>query len=170
MVSKLLIGSGGWHWPEYVGIDANAGNEPDIIAIVPPLPPEVMAQRWTEIMMIHAIEHIAPWKALELAKQCYECLADGGVFILEQPNIIYAAKVLLGIITPPDGEPGQYDMWPLYGNPETEDEWMLHKWGWTPLTLTNMLIEAGFKKEKIIPAYPQFHGSRERDFRLEAVK
>ena len=170
MVNKLLLGSGDWHWGGWTTVDANPDNKPDIVAIVPPLPPYVRERKWDEILMVHAIEHLPPWKALELAKECYFCLSPKGVFILEQPNIFYAAAVLLGLKEPFAGaKPGQADMWPLYGNPETQDEWMLHRWGYTPDTMRDMLVEAGFKYDNIRFPPAQYHIPI-RDFRVEAYK
>lgn len=169
-MNRLLLGSGDWNWPGWVTVDANPNNHPHIVAVVPPLPRQVHDRKWDEVLMVHAIEHIAPWLALELCKEVYKCLQVGGKFILEQPNILYAAGVLLGIREPFAGaKPGQADMWPLYGNPETKDEWMLHRWGYTPDSMTAMLREAGFDSRNITIAPAEFHVP-ERDFRVVAVK
>ena len=120
-------------------------------------------------MGIHVIEHIVPWLVPDLLTQCYDCLKIGGVLILEQPNILYAAKVLLGEVVPPAGEHGQFDMWPLYGNPNDHNEWMLHRWGYTPFTLMERLVGAGFIFEKITQKPAEFH-QPVRDFRIEARK
>jgi predicted SAM-dependent methyltransferase len=170
MSNRLLLGSGDWHWPGWTTVDANPDNQPSIVAVVPPLPPQVRDKKWDEILMVHAIEHIAPWKALELAKECYAALSIGGVFILEQPDIYYCASVLLGLQKPFAGaQPGQADMWGLYGNPETKDEWMLHRWGYTPNSMLIMLTDAGFERDNISFPPAKFHVP-ERDFRVEARK
>ena len=46
MTNKLLLGSGEWHWPDWITIDADAANHPDLVATVPPLPDIVQAQTW----------------------------------------------------------------------------------------------------------------------------
>jgi hypothetical protein len=169
-MNKLLLGSGDWRWDGWTTIDANADNRPDIVAVVPPLPADVRAKKWDEILMVHAIEHLPPWQALELAKECYFCLSPKGVFILEQPNILYAAAVLLGLKEPFEGaRPGQASMWALYGNPETQDEWMLHRWGYTPDTMIDMLVQAGFERRNVRITPAQYHVP-ERDFRIEAYR
>jgi len=117
------------------------------------------------------IEHIAPWLALELAKECYAILELDGVLILEQPNIKYAAAMLLGYIERPHEEfEGQHDMAAFYGDPSTKNELMLHRWGYHPESMAKMLVEAGFDPRKFTIRPTQFHGSRDRDFRIEARK
>lgn len=169
-MNKLLLGSGSWDWPDWTRIDASPDSPATYITAIPPLPSEVTATAWHTIMAIHFIEHLAAWKAEELLKQCYEILAPGGVLILEQPNILYAAKVLLGQITPPDGDPGQFDMWPLYGDPNHRDELMLHKWGYSPDTMTALLCSCGFDPLNIYIKPAEYHGRKARDFRIEAIK
>jgi len=170
MANQLLLGSGEWDWAGWTRIDASPNAPATYIANIPPLPAGVAMEKWDTIMAIHFIEHLAPWKAEELLHECYNILAPGGVLILEQPNILYAAKVLLEQIIPPDGEPGQFDMWPLYGDPTQKDELMLHHWGYSPESLGELLCKCGFEPERVIPHKTQFHGSRERDFRIEATK
>lgn len=169
MANKLLLGSGTWHWDGWVTVDADPENHPDVLTQFPPLPKVITERQWDIIMIIHAIEHVAPWKATELLKQCHDCLADKGVLVLEQPNILYAAKVLLGIVSPPNGEPGQFDMWPLYGDPTSRNEWMLHRWGYHPDSLMRALIDAGFSGDSIALKAAQYHQPT-RDFRLEAIR
>jgi hypothetical protein len=169
-LNKLLLGSGGWDWPDWTRIDASPDSPATYHAAIPPLPAEVLASKWDVIMAIHFIEHLAPWKADELLHECYNMLTPNGVLILEQPNILYAAKVLLGQIAPLDGEPGQFDMWPLWGDPTQRDELMLHKWGYSPDTMTTLLCGCGFDLVNIVIKPTEYHGKRERDFRIEAIK
>lgn len=120
--------------------------------------------------MVHTIEHLAPWLALELCQQVYHCLAPNGVFILEQPNILYAAQVLLGLILAPVEEfPGQYSMAAFYGDPSHKDEYMLHRWGYHPSSLRALLQEAGFGNNRIADC-PAIYHRPIRDFRIEARK
>lgn len=168
---RLLLGSGDWAWqPEWVCIDASPTSPADYHVSIPPLPDAIKAQQWDTIMGVHVIEHVVKWDVPQLLCECYECLASEGVLILEQPNILYAVKVLLGQIKPPsDGEPGQYDYWPIYGDPTHKDELMLHRWGYHPESLVTLLIEAGFDPYKIMQKPAEYHRPV-RDFRLEARK
>lgn len=169
-MKQLLLGSGNWHWDGWTTIDASEDSGADIIAPLPPLPPEVKVQAWDVILAAHFIEHLPPWEARELVGQCYEALTPGGTLILEQPDISYCAKVLLGLKQPPaGGAPGQFDLWGFYGDPGHRDALMLHRWGYTPESLREMVIGAGFAPEAVHIRTAVFH-QPVRDFRLEAVK
>ena len=120
--------------------------------------------------MFHSIEHLYFWDAQILVREIYEILEPGGVFILEQPNILFAAKVLLGIEPRVPGTvPGQSDMWPLYGDPNHRSPLFCHRWGYAPESLKDLLEGAGFDRSKmtILPATSHIPI---RDFRLEAIR
>lgn len=150
-------------------MDADPANHPTHVAAIPPLPYAVTFTLWDTIMMIHFIEHIPLWKARELLADCHRLLKAGGVLILEQPDITYCAKVLLGLETPPHGAPGQFDLWGFYGDPTHENEFMLHRWGFTPQSLSELLVSVGFAWEGVTVKPAQFH-QPVRDFRVEARK
>lgn len=58
-------------------------------------------------------------------------------------------------------------MWALYGDPNPENPFHMHKWGYTPLTLSDILRQAGFTN--ITREIPQTHVAR-RDMRMIAIK
>lgn len=167
---KLLLGSGAWNWPDWTKIDADPRSFADITHPLPPLPDVVRAQQWDVIMAVHFIEHLYKWDAKILIRQCYEVLAPGGMLILEQPDIAYCARVLLGLEEPPPGGvPGQFDLWGFYGSPEDHNPLYGHHWGYTPASLTRMVVQAGFAPEHVTIQPAQYH-QPVRDFRLEAVR
>lgn len=168
-MNRLLLGSGHWHWPGWVTVDGSAANEPNYVATFPPLPDAVKAVQWDEIMAIHVIEHVARWKVEGLLRECHAILKPGGKLILEAPNILYCAKVLLGEVEPPaGGAPGQFDMNGFYGDQSFEEELMLHRWGYTPDSLSALLKQVG-QWAQIEQQAARFH-MPVRDFRVEAVK
>jgi hypothetical protein len=59
-------------------------------------------------------------------------------------------------------------MWIFYGDPRWKDPLMVHRWGYTPLTLTALLAEAGLRKVCREPA--QFKMKDPRDMRVVAYK
>lgn len=169
MSGHLLLGNGTWHWQGWVTVDANPVNRPDYLCEFPPLPDDILARRWSEIVASHVIEHLFKWDALELLKACYTILEPNGVLTLEQPDILYCAKVLTGEIEPPQGrDREQFSMWGLYGAPNG-NKWDGHHWGYTPATLTDLVVEAGFMRENVTISAGVYHESV-RDFTLKAVK
>lgn len=169
-MNRLLLGSGSWRWAGWETVDADPDNHPDYLAAIPPLPTAILSSRWDVIMAVHFIEHLPPWKASDLLKSCYDILKPNGILILEQPNIEYCARCLLGLETPPaGGAPGQFDLWGFYGDPGHRNEWMLHRWGYSPRTMTELLVNVGFPRDCVEVREAQFH-QPVRDFRIEARK
>lgn len=166
MAGKLLLLAGASKPDGWVTLDANEKYKADITATVPPLPRMVQDTCWDEIALYHGIEHLYEWEAQWLLHECRQCLAPSGRLVLEQPNILFAAQVLLRLREPlPGTMPGQCDMWPLYGDPTHRDPGYVHRWGWTPSTLATACLTAGFSRVEVLPATAHWP---ERDFRVEA--
>lgn len=161
---KLLICSADHKPKGWKTLDANPKYNADYTCTVPPLP---IISNLEEVAIIHGIEHFFLWEARELLDQIYESLIYGGKLILEQPNIMFAAKVILGIESPLTETPNQSDLWPLYGDPTHKDPLYVHKWGYYPNSLRSLLQEVGFSDIEELPAKTHFP---KRDFRMEAVK
>jgi SAM-dependent methyltransferase len=166
---RLLLCCGPTRPAGFVRLDSNPKHEPDILASIPPLPAEARGP-WDEVDLIHGIEHFLPWEAAPLLRGIYDVLKSGGVLVLEQPNLEAAARVLLGL------DPPQYQgilesaMWPIYGDPAHEDTGYLHRWGYTPETLSALLRSAA-PWRGIHLAEQRFHRyALGRDFRIEALK
>ena len=168
-MSKLIVCAGRTKRAGWVTLDCNARTAPDIVATIPPLPDSVLAERWEAIELIHGIEHFYRWQAIDLLRSFYGILQPGGQLILEQPNIAYAARVLLGLVDPPRDHPEQFSMWPLYGDPGHRSEWFCHRWGYTPESLRESLLLSGFKPKQI-EEKPARHHFPIRDFRMIATK
>jgi hypothetical protein len=167
---NLSIGSRQKREDGWKSLDADPSMRPDYLAFIPPLPQVVLAQQWSIIEMVHVIEHFYPWDALEVLHQVHACLSPGGLLILEQPDITFAASVLLGLKAPiANTVPDQCDMWALYGDPRRQNPLYCHRWGYTPLSLCQTLVTAGFNASGI-RVLPAKHHVPERDFRIEARK
>lgn len=138
-----------------------ASRPPDILCDARSIPvPDGCA---TEVMALHVIEHFARYDADAALAEWNRIMQVGGKLTLELPNLEAACRNLLA------GMDDQMAMWPIYGNWNECDPYMLHKHGYTPTTIKSLLEGAGFKHVKVLP--PQTHGRRaNRDMRVEAIK
>lgn len=165
---KLMLCAGRQKRDGWTTLDANPRAKPDIVATLPGLLDHVKPGSCSEIELIHGIEHFYLWEARPLLREIWEALKPGGRVVLEQPDISYAAKVLLGMIDPPK-RLNQFAMWPLYGDPGHKSELYCHRWGYTPDSLRGELVSAGFDPSRITTPKARHHFPG-RDFRVEAIK
>jgi hypothetical protein len=86
--------------------------------------------------------------------------------VLECPNLLSACQEL---IRNPDlasgpGAEGRRTMWVFYGDPAWKDPLMVHRWGYTPRSLADVMSEAGLVNIRQEPA--QFKLREPRDMRV----
>jgi SAM-dependent methyltransferase len=116
------------------------------------------------------IEHFWRWEAADLLREWTRVLKPGGRMVIECPNLASACAELAS--DPEAGawedQRGQRTMWVLYGDPEWKDPLMIHRWGYTPGSLTRLLAEVGLVEVRQEPA--QFKLREPRDMRITAVK
>jgi predicted SAM-dependent methyltransferase len=116
-----------------------------------------------EFHAFHILEHFYRYDVDAAIEEWKRLLRSGGRMVLELPNLEAACRNLLA------GMRDQMCMWPLYGDPSWGSPYMIHRWGYTPTTITGLLAEHGFTKIQVLP--PQTHKARaNRDMRVEAVK
>lgn len=116
-----------------------------------------------ELQAMHVIEHFARYDVDAVVREWKRLLSSGGKLILELPNIEAAARNLLA------GMQDKMTMFPLYGDASWKSPYMLHKYGYTPKTISALLAFHGFAQIQILP--PQTHMRRvNRDMRVEAIK
>lgn len=160
----LHIGCGGTHLVGYINLDIvdekGAADElidcSDILKIHPEWKGKVY-----EIVSYHFLEHLDHGSALRALRQFYELLVDGGDMILELPDFEY----LCSMVT--KGNTDDLTMSYIFGSQVRDGQF--HKWGWTPASLKEELVKAGFKKVRFMK--PQDYHAEERPcFRLEAIK
>lgn len=114
-----------------------------------------------ELHAMHAIEHVYAWEAVHLLAEWRRLLKPGGLLVLELPNLEAAARNLL------EGLNDQMSMWPIYGDWNHKDPYMMHKHGYTSRTIEALLVGGGFTG--VVHKAPQTHGARaNRDMRVEA--
>jgi predicted SAM-dependent methyltransferase len=169
---KINFGCGSQLLPGYINIDAIAhnGKAPDIIhavafnpdgSIINPTP--LADECADELQALHVIEHVFAWEAPHLLVEWRRLLKPRGKLILELPNFRLACQNFLA------GLPDQMGMWPIYGDWNHKDPYMMHKHGYTPESMVALLQAAGFAG--ITHLAPQTHGARlNRDMRIECIK
>lgn len=166
---RLNIGCGGRKLSGYIGIDAVAERAAaDIVATADKIPlPDGCAE---EIIAIHLWEHFYRFQCEEIIAEWSRLLKSGGTLILELPNIIKCCENVLSGKFNAGKHPDQLGMWGLYGDPREGDQFMAHRWGWSPQSLTDFLKANGFIK--IRETQTQWHpaGRQMRDMRIEARK
>lgn len=166
---KLALGTGietqrykdaGWHT-----LDANPSREAKFINVVPPLPEEVTRHDWQCVEAVHFIEHLYIWEVRQLLREIYQVLEPNGCLIMEQPDIARVMRVIVGL----DHKPHNFYMYEyaIFGDQSSEDPYMCHRYGWTPVTLSKECYDVGFSAVKLSEA---IYHVPERDFRLVAIK
>ena len=123
-----------------------------------------------EILAVHVVEHFWRWEVNSVLIEWLRVLKPGGKIILECPNLITACEEFLKNtnINSGPGREGQRSMWVFYGDPRWKDPLMVHRWGYTPNSLAQVLHEAGFVEMKQEPA--QFKLREPRDMRITGLK
>lgn len=157
---KLNVGGGHKVIEGYLNVDLadTADLQSDVRSI--PLPDEEAE----EIIAIHIVEHLERWDVPGALREWYRLLKPGGTLIIELPDLLKVCRNLTQGIT----DHG-FSRRALFGDPQSANPLMMHRWGWTVSELTDELKAAGFVK--IVEAKPQYHGKRDyRDMRLEARK
>jgi len=169
---RLNLGCGDKILEGYINVDfaeSRKGNKPDVIADLREL--DFSEGYADEIMAIHVIEHFYLWEAEEMLKHWLTILKPGGELILECPNILTAAKRLVEnpeLAAKAEGKDGQIAMWPLFGDPSWRDPLMCHKWGYTPLTLVELLKKCGY--EDVRQEKAMFKQKEPRDMRIVGAR
>lgn len=169
---KLNLGCGDKILKGYTNVDVvseRAGKLPDIICDIRYL--EKFSDNYAdEILAVHVVEHFWRWEVGAILKEWVRVLKPGGKMILECPNLTSACEEFL---KDPDrhalpGQEGQRTMWVFYGDPSWSDPLMVHRWGYTPLSLAQVMFEAGLIDLKQEPA--QFKLREPRDMRITGIK
>jgi predicted SAM-dependent methyltransferase len=154
---RLNLGAGDKVFEGWTSV--GLGDHHDIRADLRKLPlPDAFAD---EAMAIHVVEHINRWEVPAMLREWRRVLKPGALLIVELPDLLKCCRnVSLGR-APRLGVLG------LFGDPNMQDELMMHRWGWTPEEMMTELRDAGFRKVK--QRDPEFHGrKKDRDMRIEA--
>lgn len=169
---KLNLGCGDKILPGYVNVDvveARAGMKPDVICDLHDLAPFEDGSA-DEILSVHVVEHFWRWEIGAVLKEWVRVLKPGGRMVVECPNIRSACEAFLQdpVSGAREDAAGQRTMWVFYGDPQWKDPLMIHRWGYTPESLRELLVEAGLRDVRQEPA--QYKLREPRDMRLVGVK
>jgi len=171
-MKKLNLGCGDKILPGYINVDvvpSRKGMKPDVLCDLHQLTP-FEDNSVDEILSVHVVEHFWRWEVVGVLREWARVLRPGGSMILECPNLLSAAAELLrnpeGASGP--GSEGQRTMWVFYGDPAWQDPYMIHRWGYTPRSLAQVMHEVGLVKLRQEPA--QFKLREPRDMRVVGEK
>lgn len=133
-------------------------------AVAIPLPDECA----DVVQAIHLFEHLYRWEIDGALAEWRRLLKPGGLLVLELPNLVKCCENYLSGRA--SRHPDQLARWGIYGDPRTGDQFMNHRWGYSPAELIEILEARGFHKAQELPT--QFHnaGKAHRDMRIEARK
>jgi SAM-dependent methyltransferase len=169
---KLNLGCGDKILEGYVNVDvapARAGRQPDVICDLHQLAP-FKDDSADEVLAVHVVEHFWRWEVVDVLREWSRVLKPGAPMILECPNLQSACEQFLrdpdGFSGP--GPEGQRTMWVFYGDPRWQDPLMVHRWGYTPRSLAQIMAQAGLVEVRQEPA--QFKLREPRDMRLVGHK
>lgn len=168
---KLNLGCGDKILEGYINIDIKnerSNKNPDIVADIRSL--KLPSNYADEILAVHVVEHFYRYEVEEILINWIRILKSKGQMIIECPNLLSACIEIVQnpeLRTRPDKE-GQRSMWPLYGDPKWRDPLMVHRWGYTPNSLADLMINCGLIDVRQEPA--QYKLKEPRDMRVVGIK
>ena len=160
---RLNLGCGAKVWPGFINVDLASNfyqSTPDVVSDLRKLPfPDDYAD---EAHAIHVVEHFYLWDVEPMLREWKRVLKPGGLLAIEVPCL---DKVLVQFQKP---NPPLRKTWlALYGEIDSRDPNMVHKWCYSASQLENALKHVGFKD--VVVKEPLFHQA-DRDMRVEGTK
>jgi SAM-dependent methyltransferase len=169
---RLNLGCGDKILPGYINVDvapSRAGRQPDVICDLRDL--SVLGADYAdEVLAVHVVEHFWRWEVEDILRGWVRVLKPGGRMILECPNLISACEEFLKdpVSRCRPSQDGQRTMWVFYGDPSWQDPLMVHRWAYTPNSLSELLRAVGLVDVRQEPA--QYKLREPRDMRVTGRK
>lgn len=169
---RLNLGCGDKILPGFVNVDvvpSRRGQRPDLLCDLRDLS-MFDDNSVDEILSVHVVEHFWRWEVEDILREWVRVLKPGAPMVIECPNLQSACEEFLKALEArarPDAE-GQLTMWVFYGDPQWQDPYMVHRWGYTPQSLRALLEGVGLTQIQQTPA--QFKLREPRDMRVVGLK
>jgi SAM-dependent methyltransferase len=146
---KLNLGCGQDYMEGYLNIELNADYKADLIMDIKNL--RLFPDNSVDIIeSYHVFEHLMLCEAKQALREWFRVLKVGGKIVIELPNFEAYVKEI-GKYFKDDYDlamGGIYGQWPTLAH---EGVFQVHKWGWTPKTLSMELHKAGFQNIHLEP-------------------
>lgn len=166
---KIHFGCGPEHFDGYLNVDIAPDAESDLHVDTLSFLPDASVER---IECYHVFEHFDYFEAKATLIDWLRILKEEGELVLELPNLAVCATEL-GKHFNDDGD--DLAMMGIFSSPHLVRQYgepMLHKWGWTPETLTDELLNCGFSRVEQRPVKQTWRLGTQfnRDMQLLATK
>ena len=158
---KIHLGCGTRYIPGFVNIDYSAKVKTDMMLKLGEDALPFDAATVSLLVSSHLLEHLTKYEGLFFLKECYRVLKPGGLLYLALPDIAKVIDIYC------NGHPEVPHLknnqeWIIRALFETQhDETIIHKYGYTEKTLTDLMTSLGFVQTNInIPEneWIQFNG------------
>jgi len=158
---RLNLGSGDTKFPGFINIDLY-DDRADVKADIAKLPYE--DNTVDEIVAYQVIEHLSPFKLLDILREWHRVLKKDGKLAVEMPDILELCKNF--IIADLNGEYGKWRILNcIYGTTQIEHP---HLFGWYFELIKPLFEQVGFKNITKQPIKMTTHWCY--NFRLECIK
>lgn len=168
---KLHLGCGYTYLQGWVNIDISANSVADVVCDFKYLNKLYINNSVSVIKIIHSISYLRLWETRDFFKMCFDLLKKDGCLILEFPDIVKCAKIIiendgLDTIQYIEGIRGFYafDLDEI----EKKKKYIPYAFGWSANHIEQELIKIGFSNIKISDGNE--HYREWRDTRVEATK
>lgn len=165
---KLLLGCGGQKIEGWIGVDIEPSVKPDILDNIITLT-TIENNSVDSIKSVHSLEHLSYKNALIALKNWHRILKKNGELSIEIPDFKKAFDMVLST----NDKERYYGVNGVFGDVNTNNMYLTHKFGWTYQTLTSTLKKIGFgnfskvKPERINQCFLE---GFDRDMRIISIK